>query len=344
MAHFTPKCMKITDFIILIAIAILLEVRYCTGVVAHVLNNLKNQPSETEDACPSSCPADKYDTQLAFRHPSRSVQRTCSLENTNCGQQRATPRIIGGSIAQLGQWPWQVSLHFNGSHACGGSLVAPDFVVTAAHCFPKESSSSLVPSNWRVYGGVVSQNRLNTPYLVQKIIINEFYDPDTNDFDIALLKLKQPVEFSNNVGPVCLPTFDQTFSPGTTCWTSGFGRTEKGTASLCLLEVAVEIIDTGICNGSAVHNGSLTQNMKCAGDLNGGKDSCLGDSGGPLVCEADNRWYLVGVTSWGVGCGRRNRPGVYSNVNRLLPWIYSKIQQERLWRASPDDTFCQCPL
>ncbi|KAG7483963.1 hypothetical protein MATL_G00043860 [Megalops atlanticus] len=263
--------------------------------------------------------------------PSCPGQQTVALECTNCGQQHSTSRIIGGSIAQLGQWPWQVSLHFYGSHTCGGSLVAPDFVVTAAHCFPKKTTSSLVPSNWRVYGGVVSQNRLNTPYLVQKIIINEFYDPDTNDFDIALLKLKQPVEFSNNVGPVCLPTFDQTFSPGTTCWTSGFGTTEEGAAkgSPDLMEVAVKIIDTSVCNSNMVYGGALTQNMMCAGDLSGGKDSCQGDSGGPLVCEADNRWYLVGVTSWGVGCGRRNRPGVYSNVNRLLPWIYSKMQQER---------------
>ncbi|KAI1893260.1 hypothetical protein AGOR_G00121870 [Albula goreensis] len=259
-------------------------------------------------------------------------QKTVSLECVDCGRQQSVSRIVGGAVAQAGHWPWQVSLHHQGSHICGGSLVSPDFVVTAAHCFPRATPSALVATNWKVYAGNFSQNALPTPFLVETIILNENYDSKTNDQDIALLKLTQPVDFSSTVQPVCLPAFDQTFSIRTRCWTTGYGTTEERAdqGSKRLMEVPVDLIDTRVCNSSEVYDGSVSKNMLCAGHLGGGRDSCQGDSGGPLVCEGgDSRWYLVGVTSWGSGCGRRMRPGVYSKVHSLLPWVYSRMQQER---------------
>ncbi|KAL4647313.1 transmembrane protease serine 13-like [Arapaima gigas] len=259
-------------------------------------------------------------------------QQTVSLECTDCGKPQVGTRIIGGTPAQLGQWPWQVSLHYLGSHTCGGSLVAPDFIVTAAHCFPRSSSGYSDPNNWQVYGGAVSQNNLPQPYYVSMIIINQNYNSDTNDQDIALLKLTSPVTFSRNFQPVCLPAFNQMFTPGTQCWTSGFGTTAEGVEqiSVIMMQVAVNIISSQVCNTNAVYGGRITSSMLCAGDLNGGKDSCQGDSGGPLVCRgSDQRWYLAGVTSWGIGCGKKNKPGVYSNVVSLLPWIYSNMQEEK---------------
>ncbi|XP_029923203.1 transmembrane protease serine 13a [Myripristis murdjan] len=259
-------------------------------------------------------------------------KKAVSLQCVDCGQQSSTSRIIGGSIAKVGQWPWQLSLHFRGFHTCGGVLISPDFVVTAAHCFPRTNPSALNVRNWRVYGGMVSQDSLPAPYLVERILLNENYNNKTNDQDIALLKLTAPVEFNNAVRPACLPAFDQIFSPGTKCWTSGFGTTEAGAArgSKDLMEVTVDIIDRTVCNSRNVYRGAVSKNMLCAGDLNGGKDSCQGDSGGPLVCQGnDQRWYVVGITSWGESCGLRNKPGVYTNVPEVLPWIYSKMQQVR---------------
>ncbi|KAL0972886.1 hypothetical protein UPYG_G00196060 [Umbra pygmaea] len=258
-------------------------------------------------------------------------QNTVSLQCIDCGRQQLTSRIIGGTVAKLGHWPWQLSLHFLGSHTCGGVLISPDFVVTAAHCFPSSIALIRDASKWRVYGGVVSQDKLPTPFLVEKIIVNENYDNFTNDQDLAILKLTSPVIFNYSVQPACLPAFDQTIAQGTKCWTSGFGTTNEGAAkpSKVLMAVTVEMIDMRVCNSPSVYIGSVSTNMLCAGDLNGGRDSCQGDSGGPLVCQdSDKHWQLVGVTSWGSGCGQRNKPGVYTKVSSLLPWIYSTMQLE----------------
>ncbi|KAK7164784.1 hypothetical protein R3I94_003239 [Phoxinus phoxinus] len=254
-------------------------------------------------------------------------QQTVSLHCSKCGKPPVSTRIIGGSVAADGQWPWQASLHFQEYHTCGGTLLAQDFIITAAHCFPKEPTGSQSPSNWKVYIGLVSQVQLPSPYYVKQIILHENYDPATKDNDIALLKLNKP---ASNIQPICLPVFGQTFSPAQQCWTTGFGVTRQGAgSSTSLMEVKVDLIDSSVCNSTNVYRGIITKNMQCAGDLEGGRDSCQGDSGGPLVCKADDKWYLTGVTSWGDGCGKQNRPGVYSNVGRLLMWIYGKMQQER---------------
>ncbi|XP_069038517.1 transmembrane protease serine 13a isoform X2 [Lepisosteus oculatus] len=258
-------------------------------------------------------------------------KKIVSLKCIDCGNRQAASRIVGGTEAKAGSWPWQVSLHFNGFPTCGGSLVSPDFVVTAAHCFPSSSPNFQNPSYWRVYTGLVSQLKLPPPSFVQKIILHEAYDETSHNNDIALLRLKTSVSFTANVQPVCLPTVNQVFTKNTVCWITGFGTLLEGAAqgSTNLMEASVSIIDFSTCNRPTIYNGMLTQSMMCAGNLNGGVDSCQGDSGGPLVCQVQDQWFLAGVTSWGVGCARRNKPGVYSNVTQLLPWVYAHMELEK---------------
>ncbi|KAK3509232.1 hypothetical protein QTP70_025598, partial [Hemibagrus guttatus] len=257
-------------------------------------------------------------------------KKTAFLLCSDCGRPQTSLRIIGGSVASSGKWPWQASLHFKGSHVCGGSVVSQDFIVSAAHCFPSDLPTGQMAVQWLVYLGVESQYMLPPPHHVADIIIHESYNPNTHDNDIALLKLTQPINFTSTVKPVCLPVYDQVITADTQCWTTGFGATQEGEAigSSQLLEVAVNIIDMAVCNNA--YKGLISNSMLCAGDMNGNRDTCQGDSGGPLVCqEKDGRWYLYGVTSWGSGCGRQNSPGIYSSVHSLLSWIHSNMEQDR---------------
>ncbi|XP_053308618.1 transmembrane protease serine 13 [Spea bombifrons] len=260
------------------------------------------------------CPSGQY---LAVR---------CS----DCGTRKMS-RIIGGTEASVGEWPWQVSLHQQSgvrfTHVCGGTLINTQWVLTASHCFTETAA----PSHWRVYAGAVKLYNLRAVSAVSSIVRHEDYHSDTDDYDVALMKLREPFTLSAGIQPACLPMTGQTFNPDTKCWISGFGKTAASSdeTSSVLMDAEVSIISTDVCNSVNIYRGAITSRMMCAGKLAGGTDSCQGDSGGPLVCEQSGRWYVAGVTSWGTGCGERNKPGVYTRVTEVLPWIYTKMELER---------------
>ncbi|KAM3922912.1 transmembrane protease serine 13 [Leptodactylus fuscus] len=259
-----------------------------------------------------------------------SSRQYLSVRCSDCGQQKKS-RIIGGTQANTGDWPWQVSLQVltkgGYEHVCGASIINNLWVVTASHCV----TANVPLSSWKIVPGTVNLNQAPTMLSVTAIIRNENYNDKTDDFDVALIKLSTPLTFSATIQPVCLPMSQQSFSPGTRCWISGFGRTaaDSEESSIVLMNVEVTIISTSVCNSPSVYNGAITDRMMCAGDLRGGRDSCQGDSGGPLVCYDNNRWYLAGVTSWGTGCGQLNKPGVYARTTDFLQWIYTNMEKER---------------
>ncbi|XP_061448592.1 transmembrane protease serine 13 isoform X2 [Rhineura floridana] len=251
-----------------------------------------------------------------------------SLRCTSCGQ-RISGRIVGGNDTSASKWPWQVSLQYGTTHICGGTIIDPQWVLTAAHCFFMNSVKIL--DEWKVYAGASDLKRLATEGIpVSHIIINANYSDEHDDYDIALMKLSRPLALSAQVRPACLPMSGQTFLPGRTCFITGFGKINENeeNTSPKLREAEVKIIDYRLCNSQHVYDSYLTPRMMCAGYLRGGRDSCQGDSGGPLVCQDSNHWYLAGVTSWGTGCGQRNKPGVYTQVTKLLSWIYSKMESQ----------------
>ncbi|XP_077780065.1 transmembrane protease serine 12-like isoform X2 [Podarcis muralis] len=174
-------------------------------------------------------------------------------------------RIVGGHDAEVGRWPWQVSLqvhHTNGRylHVCAGSLIDYDSVLTAAHCI---------------------QN--STPLLLS----------DRNP-----------------------------------CYISGWGLTkENGTPSYILQEAEIKVFPHEVCNSYDWYNGQLSRNQLCAGSESGHVDTCLGDSGGPLMCYLpdDDKFYLVGITSFGIGCGRPKLPGIYIHAANYRSWIDSRL-------------------
>ncbi|KAM8927807.1 transmembrane protease serine 5-like [Pelodytes ibericus] len=250
-----------------------------------------------------------------------------SLQCTDCGRPAVeSHRIVGGSPSAWGHWPWQVSLRWDGRHVCGGSIISSQWVMSAAHCFVL--SSFLTVGRWKVHAGSASLNPAIS-HSIRSIYYNGLYNSETNDYDVALLKTNQPMGFSETLRPVCLPRSQQQFQSTGNCWISGWGHvSEGGQLSPVLREAKVHLISSQTCNQSSHYPGMISPRMLCAGYPDGKIDSCQGDSGGPLVCQEVGLWWQVGIVSWGEGCGRPNRPGVYTNLTVLLDWVYHRLQTD----------------
>ncbi|XP_048193219.1 LOW QUALITY PROTEIN: transmembrane protease serine 2-like [Perognathus longimembris pacificus] len=251
-----------------------------------------------------------------------------SLRCIECGVPSASRqgRIVGGWSASLEQWPWQVSLHVQGVHVCGGSIITPEWIVTAAHCVEKPLDS---PRYWTVFAGILRQSLMfyGYGYRVEQVISHPGYDSKSKNNDIALFKLQRPLALGDRVKPVCLPNPGLMLDPKQQCWISGWGATyEKGKTSDVLNAAMVPLIEPSDCNSKLVYNNLITPAMICAGYLRGSVDSCQGDSGGPLVTLKNGIWWLIGDTSWGSGCAKAYRPGVYGNVTVFTDWIYRQMR------------------
>ncbi|XP_077903157.1 transmembrane protease serine 5 isoform X2 [Ictidomys tridecemlineatus] len=251
-----------------------------------------------------------------------------SLKCSECGTRPLASRIVGGHAVALGRWPWQASVTLGSRHTCGGSVLAPHWVMTAAHCIHSFRLFRL--SSWRVHAGLVSHSTIKPHQgaMVEKIISHPLYSAQSHDYDVALLRLRIPLNFSETVGAVCLPAEEQHFPSGSQCWVSGWGHTDPSHtySSDTLQDTVVPLLSTQLCNSSCIYSGALTPRMMCAGYLDGRADACQGDSGGPLVCPDGGKWHLVGVVSWGRGCAEPNHPGVYAKVAEFLDWIHKTVQ------------------
>uniref|UniRef100_A0A8D0EPP6 matriptase n=1 Tax=Strix occidentalis caurina TaxID=311401 RepID=A0A8D0EPP6_STROC len=256
-------------------------------------------------------------------------------DNCNCGIRSYTrkSRIVGGQDSDVGEWPWQVSLHVKGQgHICGASLISGSWLVSAAHCFLQlQGIRYSDPSLWTAYLGLTNQGNRNGDNVqtrkVKQIIPHPYFNDYTYDYDIAVMELQTPVTFSSVVQPICLPDATHNFPVGKDLWVTGWGATAEGGSGASILQKAeIRLINQTICN--ELLTDQLTPRMMCVGILTGGVDACQGDSGGPLVSvEPSSRMFLAGVVSWGDGCAQRNKPGVYTRLTSLRDWIK---QQTRL--------------
>ncbi|XP_003783457.1 acrosin [Otolemur garnettii] len=258
-------------------------------------------------------------------------------------------RLVGGQAAQRGAWPWMVSLQivtYNSRryHACGGSLLNARWVLTAAHCFDSKNKVY----DWRLVFGAKeiaygTDKPVKAPLqerYVEKIIIHEKYNPLTEGNDIALLKITPPVSCGHYIGPGCLPQFKAGLPRGPQiCWVAGWGYIKENAPrpSPILMEARVDLIDLDLCNSTQWYNGRVQSTNVCAGYPEGKIDTCQGDSGGPLMCKdsEESAYVVVGITSWGVGCARAKRPGIYTATWSYLNWIASKIGSNALHMIQP---------
>ncbi|KAI4585609.1 hypothetical protein MJG53_005843 [Ovis ammon polii x Ovis aries] len=196
------------------------------------------------------------------------------------------------------------------NNCCGRRLTDSITLLSAAHCFARKNN----PEDWTVNFGTV----VNKPYMtwkVQNIIIHDnFSGPGIHD-DIALY-----------VHKIFLPEAKMKLSANDSVVVTGWGTFYmNGPLPVILQEAFLKIIDKRVCNAPYALSGLVTDTMLCAGFMSGEADACQNDSGGPLAYpNSRNIWHLVGIVSAGEGCGKKNKPGVYTRVTAYHDWITSK--------------------
>ncbi|XP_077971610.1 uncharacterized protein LOC120346218 isoform X2 [Styela clava] len=275
---------------------------------------------------------------MAYRY--KSTTECCSVPSGKrvCGQTGSaeiTRRIIGGILADHGQWPWAVLLHIASSRysnsTCGATLIHEQWAVTAAHCMEEIAASAITA----IMGTTnPSKHHLSMQARkIKRIIVHKDYSFPTAD--IALIQFDSPVPIGEFINPICLPNGEVT-DDDKLCRAAGWGVARvqdiiSGIPSDDLMEVGLKKLNLKVCMSG--YAGSTTgqyinSKMLCAGSITGMVDTCMGDSGGPLMCQRCGgcSWYLSGITSFGARhCGSPNKPGVYTDVLQYEKWIRSFV-------------------
>jgi len=245
------------------------------------------------------------------------------LSRPNAAQTLQQGRIVGGTLTVAGTRTYQVRLYRDSTAlACGGTIIADNWVLTAAHCVNNPQTETN-----RVRAGFTRTSGTGgTYYTVDKIVRHPSADGGIV-YDYALLRISGT--FESTLERVAIPTADVVQAvgqPGNNVIVSGWGLTsEGGSLSDDLREITIPIVSDATCRQSLGTGASSFDDasMICAGSA--GRDSCTGDSGGPMVAAYNNRTWSIGVTSWGPGCARPNTYGIYADTLHVRSWILEQI-------------------
>jgi len=267
----------------------------------------------------------------------------CSEDSEECGQEQRRRssdskngnRIVGGSEAVAHEFPWMVLLRvtmkkkrlFGDKHVenvCGGTIISRDYIMTAGHCVCQDSMA-VAPDMVKVFTGLhkASQGDMAD---VERVDVHYLFSMKTMLYDIALLKLKSPLTFSDKVGPICSPHDMHPLADKEKVMAIGWGKLKDSSderVSETLQKVSLNLHATSSCK--AKYEGRTEKQISMVYSLctlnKDGRDACSGDSGGPLVYKKNGKYVQVGITSWGKGCADPRYPGVWTNVANMYEWI-----------------------
>ncbi|KAL4227332.1 hypothetical protein ACF0H5_012777 [Mactra antiquata] len=260
----------------------------------------------------------------------QTVDNSCGIITRLKSPTNPLLRIIGGDPALEGEWPWQVAISDqSGKQFCGGTLVSPEIVISAAHCFLDYTESDVVIVLGEHH--LIYQTGNEVRRRAHIIVKHTGYNSHDRLDDFAFIQLDSPVDTSGQyVRSACLPTpgvFNYTWSPTDHCYVTGWGSTKSSSPdndSRHLQHVRVNLVSQQQCSNAWNSYVNITNKQVCAGT--GTIGTCHGDSGGPLVCIHDNRYYLVGVTSYGYqSCSQDGYPDVYTRVASYIDWMEAYI-------------------
>jgi secreted trypsin-like serine protease len=251
-----------------------------------------------------------------------------------CGQRafnvtQVGPYIINGNWASRGAWPWQIMLMYQGQFYCGGSLLNSRWVMTAGHCVYSNDYLVTASQLYIRLGAILASN--NDPDLqtvnVSAVYAHPSYDPYEYDNDIALLRLSRPVNYTETIRPICLPSADVDLNKFTVCVDTGFGRTGPyDVPSPRLLQAKMNIMSFETCYSLLGSYRSYINNntMLCVGSIpTEDIGVCYGDSGGPLACkDQQDTWTVIGINSFGFySCSQ----SIVARVSAFSSWVQQTI-------------------
>lgn len=257
-----------------------------------------------------------------------------------CGRKGFDSGIEGR--ADMAEWPWHAAILEKPQdlYVCGSTLLDESWILTAAHCvddylpFVRTIKNILKVRLGEYDVSTTAEPLHHEEFNVTDIVVHPGFNNSTLVHDIALLRLERPAKRKQNIDVVCMPKpGDFNLNPRRSsapvrCYVTGWGRrTETSEHSLVLKEIKVPLWSHDTCNGALQAQFGPAYNLPttaiCAGAE--GRDACDGDGGGPLVCEKEGHWYQIGIVSFGIGCGRKNIPGVYTKVEAYEDWIENII-------------------